>query len=107
MKNKKIVNLAITTAWLVIIDNYIIYGLNIFIVLDVEDGRNGTFIIGNESFPASLLDLPCIVESYKTYEESLLIKTADVGQVRKHSYLCNSCYIFRDLLLMLIFFCGR
>ncbi|KAF3339608.1 transcription initiation factor TFIID subunit 7-like protein [Carex littledalei] len=46
-----------------------------------EDGRNGTFNIGNESFPASLLDLPCIVESYKTYDESLLIKTADVGQM--------------------------
>ncbi|KAJ4787917.1 Transcription initiation factor TFIID subunit 7 [Rhynchospora pubera] len=46
-----------------------------------EDGRNGTFKIGNESFPASLLDLPCIVESYKTYDESLLIKTADVGQM--------------------------
>ncbi|XP_020099151.1 transcription initiation factor TFIID subunit 7 [Ananas comosus] len=46
-----------------------------------EDGRNGTFMIGNESFPASLLDLPTIVESYKTYDDTVLIKTADVGQV--------------------------
>ncbi|XP_008681208.1 transcription initiation factor TFIID subunit 7 isoform X2 [Zea mays] len=45
-----------------------------------EDGRNGTFMIGNESFPASLLDLPAVVESYKTYDDSVLIKTADVGQ---------------------------
>ncbi|KAG0538689.1 hypothetical protein BDA96_03G258200 [Sorghum bicolor] len=46
-----------------------------------EDGRNGTFMIGNESFPASLLDLPAVVESYKTYDDSVLIKTADVGQM--------------------------
>ncbi|KAL5652919.1 hypothetical protein ACJX0J_038377, partial [Zea mays] len=46
-----------------------------------EDGTNGTFMIGNESFPASLLDLPAVVESYKTYDDSVLIKTADVGQM--------------------------
>lgn len=46
-----------------------------------EDGRTGTFVIGNDSFPASLLDLPCVVESYKTYDDSVLIKAADVGQM--------------------------
>ncbi|KAI9073076.1 hypothetical protein K1719_044996 [Acacia pycnantha] len=46
-----------------------------------EDGRSGTFSIGDEHFPASLLDLPCVVESYKTYDESCLIKTADIGQM--------------------------
>ncbi|PWZ41617.1 Transcription initiation factor TFIID subunit 7 [Zea mays] len=46
-----------------------------------EDGRNDTFMIGNESFPASLLDLPAVVESYKIYDDSVLIKTADVGQM--------------------------
>ncbi|OEL30824.1 Transcription initiation factor TFIID subunit 7 [Dichanthelium oligosanthes] len=46
-----------------------------------EDGRNGTFMIGNERFPASLLDLPAVVESYKTYDDSVLIKTADIGQM--------------------------
>ncbi|KAM6561875.1 hypothetical protein CsatB_021873 [Cannabis sativa] len=46
-----------------------------------DDGRTGTFVIGNENFPASLLDLPCVVESYKTYDDSVLIKTADVGQM--------------------------
>lgn len=46
-----------------------------------EDGRTGTFVIGNESFPASLLDLPSVVESYKTYDDSVLIKTADIGQM--------------------------
>lgn len=46
-----------------------------------EDGRSGTFVIGNESFPASLLDLPAVVESYKTYDDNVLIKTADIGQI--------------------------
>ncbi|XP_057460423.1 transcription initiation factor TFIID subunit 7-like isoform X1 [Actinidia eriantha] len=46
-----------------------------------EDGRSGTFVIGNDHFPASLLDLPSIVESYKTYDDSVLIKTADIGQM--------------------------
>ncbi|XP_022753520.1 transcription initiation factor TFIID subunit 7 [Durio zibethinus] len=46
-----------------------------------EDGRTGTFVIGNDRFPASLFDLPCVVESYKTYDDSALVKTADVGQM--------------------------
>uniref|UniRef100_A0A0D9V3I7 TAFII55 protein conserved region domain-containing protein n=1 Tax=Leersia perrieri TaxID=77586 RepID=A0A0D9V3I7_9ORYZ len=46
-----------------------------------EDGRSGTFMIGNDSFPASLLDLPAVVESYKTYDDLVLIKTADIGQM--------------------------
>jgi transcription initiation factor TFIID subunit 7 len=54
------------------------------IFVPTEDGTNGTFMIGNESFPASLLDLPAVVESYKTYDDSVLIKTADVGQVKVH-----------------------
>ncbi|OWM73397.1 transcription initiation factor TFIID subunit 7 [Punica granatum] len=47
----------------------------------LEDGRTGTFVIGNDSFPASLLDLPTVVESYKTYDDTNLVKTADVGQL--------------------------
>ncbi|GKV30317.1 hypothetical protein SLEP1_g39139 [Rubroshorea leprosula] len=46
-----------------------------------EDGQNGTFVIGNDHFPASLLDLPCVVESFKTYDDSALVKTADIGQM--------------------------
>ncbi|RZB57784.1 Transcription initiation factor TFIID subunit 7 [Glycine soja] len=39
-------------------------------------------MIGNEHFPASLLDLPCVVESYnKTYDDNSLTKTADIGQM--------------------------
>ncbi|XP_077233348.1 polyubiquitin-like [Tasmannia lanceolata] len=59
-----------------------------------EDGRSGTFVIGNDHFPASLLDLPCIVESYKTYDDSVLIKTTDVGQrvcLHLYSFFFFSC----------------
>lgn len=60
----------------------------ILLFVNADDGRRGTFAIGDDHFPASLLDLPCIVESYKTYDDSVLIKTADVGQVRCVSYAC-------------------
>ncbi|KAH6829833.1 TBP-associated factor 7 [Perilla frutescens var. hirtella] len=46
-----------------------------------EDGRTGTFVIGEDRFSASLLDLPTVVESYKTYDDNVLIKTADIGQM--------------------------
>ncbi|KAK4440439.1 Transcription initiation factor TFIID subunit [Sesamum alatum] len=46
-----------------------------------EDGRTGTFSVGNDRFSASLLDLPTVVESYKTYDDNVLIKTADIGQM--------------------------
>ena len=64
------------------------------IFLRTEDGRNGTFMIGNERFPASLLDLPTVVESYKTYDDSVLIKTADVGQVKVQVYCITVCHLF-------------
>lgn len=47
----------------------------------LEDGRSGTFAIGNDCFPAALLDLPGVVESYKTYDDNVLVKTADIGQM--------------------------
>nr|XP_004238017.1 transcription initiation factor TFIID subunit 7 [Solanum lycopersicum]XP_019069195.1 transcription initiation factor TFIID subunit 7 [Solanum lycopersicum] len=46
-----------------------------------EDGKTGSFVIGDVHFPASLLNLPCIVESYKTYDDNVLIKSADIGQM--------------------------
>ena len=67
------------------------------IFLHAEDGRNGTFMIGNESFPASLLDLPAVVESYKTYDDSVLIKTADIGQVKCKLTVCDLFIKFHSL----------
>ncbi|KAM0932583.1 putative TAFII55 protein region [Dioscorea sansibarensis] len=49
------------------------------LIFPSRDGRSGTFQIGNEKFSASLLDLPTVMESYKTYDDNALIKPADVG----------------------------
>ncbi|GKC74658.1 transcription initiation factor TFIID subunit 7, partial [Tanacetum coccineum] len=38
------------------------------------NGRRCTFTIGGDQFPASLFDLPCIVESHKTYDDNILSK---------------------------------
>lgn len=49
--------------------------------LAFQDARSGSFSIGQDQFPASVLDLPCVLESYKTYDDNVLIKTADIGQI--------------------------
>lgn len=66
-----------------------------------EDGRSGTFVIGGDSFPTSLLDLPTVVESYKTYDDTNLVKTADIGQVTSFfkEYPCN-------VLILVSFLCS-
>lgn len=51
-------------------------------------GRGGSFILDGESFPLVLQDLPTIVESYKTYDDINLVKTADIGQVSHASSTC-------------------
>jgi TAFII55 protein conserved region len=39
------------------------------------------FSVGGEAFPAHVLNLPTIVESYKTYDDIHLVKSNDIGQV--------------------------
>ncbi|XP_002977669.2 transcription initiation factor TFIID subunit 7 [Selaginella moellendorffii] len=46
-----------------------------------RDARTGMFTIGKDQFEVSLVDLPCVVESYKTYDDTVLIKAADIGQM--------------------------
>lgn len=55
--------------------------------LCAEDGRTGNFRVGGRTLPASLLDLPGVVESWKTYDDNHLVKSADIGQVRIQSGL--------------------
>ncbi|KAI5675110.1 hypothetical protein M9H77_06060 [Catharanthus roseus] len=62
-------------------DNHLPFPISACMTVLFEDGRSGMFVIGNEQFPAYLLDLPAIMESYKTYDDSVLIKTADIGQM--------------------------
>ncbi len=42
--------------------------------------------MGNDSFPLSLQDLPTIVESYKTYDDINLVKSANIGQVSRECF---------------------
>ena len=37
--------------------------------------------MGADEFPVRLLDLPTIVETYKTYDDTHLVKCTDIGQV--------------------------
>ena len=63
-----------------------------------HEGRTGQFSFGSEVLPVSLLNLPCVVESYKTYDDSHLVKMCDVGQVPSEPYR-RSIYIYSCLQL--------
>lgn len=45
------------------------------------DSRRAVFKIGGVSYGSKLVDLPCIIESQKTFDNSHLFKVADISQV--------------------------
>lgn len=54
----------------------------VFVIPEKGSGRRGTLTLGNDSFPLALQDLPTVCESYKTYDDVNLVKTANIGQAR-------------------------
>lgn len=46
-----------------------------------ESARQGVLTVDGVSHQVDLLDLPTVVESYKTYDDTNLVKTGDIGQV--------------------------
>lgn len=58
---------------------------------DAAQPREGRFVIGDESHPLLLRRLPCVVESFKTYDDINLVKTADVGEVAPAQCLVALC----------------
>lgn len=46
-----------------------------------DNGREGHLTFDGVAYPVSVLDLPTVVESYKTYDDVNLVKTADVGRI--------------------------
>jgi len=46
-----------------------------------DDGRHAQIKFDNIDFSAKLYDLPCILESWKTFDKKSLWKTGDVGQL--------------------------
>jgi transcription initiation factor TFIID subunit 7 len=45
------------------------------------DARRAAFKIGGVTYASKLVDLPCIIESQKTFDNSHLFKVADISQV--------------------------
>jgi len=46
-----------------------------------EDGRKARVVFDGVTFSATLLDLPCIIESWKTFDKKSMWKTGDVCQM--------------------------
>lgn len=51
-------------------------------LMDFEDSRRAVLHVGNNTYSAKLVDLPCIIESHKTLDNKQLFKVADICQVR-------------------------
>lgn len=47
-----------------------------------DSDHAGTFSFGGRQWPVTVLNLPSVVESYKTLDDVNLVKTTDIGQVR-------------------------
>lgn len=45
------------------------------------DSKNFEFVFEGKTYPAMLHSLPCLVESYKTYDKVLHYKSGDIGQM--------------------------
>ena len=46
-----------------------------------DDGRTATVTVEGQKYAATLLDLPCLVESYKTLDQVAFHKSNNVGQI--------------------------
>ncbi|KAL4436073.1 hypothetical protein ABPG77_005521 [Micractinium sp. CCAP 211/92] len=46
-----------------------------------DSDRQGVFAFGGREWPVTVLNLPSVVESYKTLDDTNLVKTTDIGQV--------------------------
>jgi transcription initiation factor TFIID subunit 7 len=57
----------------------------LFIDLNPEN-RRGRIKFDDTIFKGTLYDLPCVTESYKTFDRKTLYKIADVAQVKPNFY---------------------
>lgn len=46
-----------------------------------DDDTRGKLVFEDQAYPLTVLNLPCVTESYKTYDDINLVKTTDIGQV--------------------------
>jgi hypothetical protein len=59
-------------------------------LLPTENNLDGTILVEGTAYPVKLLNLPTVVEAYKTYDDVNLVKINDVGQAR-HSCTPKGC----------------
>ncbi|KAL6776399.1 hypothetical protein ACKKBG_A20985 [Auxenochlorella protothecoides x Auxenochlorella symbiontica] len=46
-----------------------------------DSDQHGSFVFRGKPYPLKVLNLPCVAETYKTYDDVNLVKSGDVGQV--------------------------
>lgn len=46
-----------------------------------KDPRRAVFRMGDDKYAAKLVDLPCIIESHKTFDNKQFYKIADISQM--------------------------
>ncbi|KAJ3385880.1 hypothetical protein HDU92_002818 [Lobulomyces angularis] len=51
------------------------------LILKFKDDRNAMLKLGNDKYKASLMDLPTLIESMKTFDNKSFIKIADISQM--------------------------
>ena len=69
----------------------------LFIDLNPET-RRGRVKLDDTIFKATLYDLPCVTESYKTFDRKTMYKIADVAQVSLFSPVLDGMTLFRRFL---------
>jgi len=45
--------------------------------------RTGKLLDGNKQYKLALVDLPCTIETHKTFDSKAFYKSNDIGQVQK------------------------
>ena len=56
----------------------------------ITDSRRAVFHIGNSTYSSKLVDLPCIVETQKTFDNKHMFKVADISQVSVSFHVVSS-----------------
>lgn len=46
-----------------------------------DDDKHGKLVYNDREFPLSVLALPCVTETYKTFDDTNYVKVTDIGQV--------------------------
>eukprot|EP01027_Heterolobosea_sp_BB2_P005536 GEZU01008454.1.p2 GENE.GEZU01008454.1~~GEZU01008454.1.p2 ORF type:complete len:125 (+),score=10.13 GEZU01008454.1:361-735(+) len=62
-----------------------------------EQRRRGQLTFNNEQYNAKLVDLPCIVEAYKSLDRHQYFKAGDIGQKLHRFIEFNPCFFYTSI----------